>query len=175
MDDIFIPNVIDIEASGFGKGSYPIEVGFITSEKLLKCCLIKPQTAWRNWDDAAQKIHGISREILHEKGKSIKEVALWLNHYLKGQTIYSDAWLNDMCWLGCLYEEAEITQAFRLVSILELLNETERDMWAGVYQTVLQETKLIRHRASSDAKLIQETFIRIKTNNFNKDSYKKLK
>jgi hypothetical protein len=159
---MFTPTIIDIEASGFGKGSYPIEVGFITADKQVKCSLIKPESGWVNWCPEAEKIHGIDRSILIKKGKPIREIASWLNTCLDGQTVYSDAWLNDMCWLGRLYEEAELSQSFRLESILSLLNEAERELWSEIYQCVLTDTKLIRHRASTDAKLIQETYLRIK-------------
>jgi hypothetical protein len=159
---MIIPTIIDIEASGFGRGSYPIEVGFITAEKQVGCRLIKPLKSWQCWCPEAEKIHGITRSVLMEKGKPVIDIALWLNLSLAGQTVYSDAWLNDMCWLGRLFEEAEINQNFRLESILNLLTEEERESWADVYQSVLAETKLIRHRASSDAKLIQETYLKIK-------------
>lgn len=159
---MFTPTILDIEASGFGKGSYPIEVGFITSDKQLQCTLIKPEAGWTGWCVEAEKIHGIKRSILVEKGKPIRDVASWLNTCLDGQTVYSDAWLNDMCWLGRLYEEAELCQSFRLESLLSLISEEEREIWAEVYQSVLAETKLIRHRASTDARLIQETYLKIK-------------
>ena len=61
-----------------------------------------------------------------------------------------------------LFEEAEVTQAVKLESLLSLLTEDEREQWAEMYQLVLSETKLIRHRASTDAKLIQETYIKLK-------------
>jgi len=157
-----IPTIIDVEASGFGKGSYPIEVGFITADKQLRCSLIKPEPSWVSWCPEAEKIHGINRHILLTKGKPIRDIARWLNSCLEGQTVYSDAWLNDMCWLGRLFEEAEINQSFRLESLLSLLDEADRESWAAVYQSVLTETKLIRHRASTDAKLIQETYLKIK-------------
>lgn len=166
---MFIPTIIDLEASGFGKGSYPIEVGFITSENELGCCLIKPVTSWVNWDKSAEKIHGIDRSILEQKGKQIDEVALWLNDTFKGQTIYTDAWMNDMCWLGLLYEEADISQNFKIESLLSLLTEEEREIWTTTYQSVLAQSKLIRHRASNDAKLIQKTYLKIKQISFHED------
>ncbi len=159
---MFIPTIIDIEASGFGKGTYPIEVGFITPNKELGCTLIKPEKHWTCWNPDAEKVHGIDRDILVEKGKPITEVALWLNKNLHGQIVYSDAWMNDMCWLGRLFDEAEVVQSFKLESLLSILSEDERESWAEVFQLILAETKLIRHRASTDAKLIQETYLRLK-------------
>lgn len=159
---MFTPIIIDIEASGFGKGSYPIEVGFITSTQQVGCTLIKPLESWTSWNIEAEKVHGIARSVLIKRGKPIVEVALWLNESFHGETIYSDAWLNDMCWLGRLFDEADVLQSFKLESLLSLLTEDEREKWAENYQEVLSETKLIRHRASTDAKLIQETYLRVK-------------
>ncbi|MFV1872448.1 MAG: hypothetical protein ACMZ64_03840 [Oleiphilus sp.] len=167
---MFTPIIIDVEASGFGKGSYPIEIGFITSEQVLGCSLIKPEDSWTNWDTSAEQVHGISRTLLAQKGKSIQEIAHWLNGLFHGETIYSDAWMNDMCWLGRLFEDAEVLQRFKLESLLSLLTEFEREAWAAEYQSVLAETKIIRHRASNDAKLIQMTYKRIKQKGLQKSS-----
>ena len=66
---------IDIEASGFGAGSYPIEVGFILPDGSSYCSLIIPEDDWKHWDSAAEKVHGITRELLFQHGRSSTEVA----------------------------------------------------------------------------------------------------
>ena len=137
---MFIPTIIDVEASGFGKGSYPIEVGFITSNQQISCSLIKPIEAWSSWNNDVEKVHGIKRELLMTKGKSIHEIATWLNESFNGEVVYSDAWMNDMCWLGCLYDEAEIAQTFKLESILKLLSDDEREAWSQTHQIIINET-----------------------------------
>ncbi|MFO1249856.1 MAG: hypothetical protein U1E77_01625 [Inhella sp.] len=38
-----LPAFIDIEASGFGRGSYPIEVGFVDRDGQLFCTLVQPR------------------------------------------------------------------------------------------------------------------------------------
>jgi len=154
--------VIDIEASGFGRGSYPIEVGFVTSNQVLGCCLIKPVDSWLHWSEEAERLHGIQRSLLKEKGKSLAWVANWLNKNLKGITVYSDAWANDMCWIGKLFDEAEVVQAFKIESILNLLNEKEKEQWTPLYHQVLSDTNAARHRASADALNIQQTYLRLK-------------
>jgi hypothetical protein len=35
--------VIDVEASGFGRGSYPIEVGFVLPDGEAVCTLVRPR------------------------------------------------------------------------------------------------------------------------------------
>ena len=158
------PYVIDIEASGFGRGSYPIEVGFVTDNQALGCCLIQPIDSWLHWSEEAERLHGIQRSLLKEKGKSLTWVAQWLNTNLNGITAYSDAWANDMSWLGKLFDEAEVVQAFKIESILDLLNEEEKEQWTPLYRQVLSETNTQRHRASSDAVNIQQTYLRLKKN-----------
>jgi len=158
----FKPCVIDLEASGLGRGSYPIEVGFVTPTQALGCCLIKPIVQWTHWNDEAENLHGINRSLLDEKGKEIVWVAQWLNENLRGTTVYSDAWANDMSWLGKLFDEAEIPQSFQIESILSLLNEEEKEQWTPLYHQVISETCTKRHRASTDAMNIQQTYIRLK-------------
>lgn len=163
-DECFKPCVIDIEASGFGRGSYPIEVGFVTADLSLGCCLIKPIDAWQHWCEKAENLHGIQRSLLKETGKSITWVAHWLNKNLNGLTVYSDAWANDMSWLGKLFEEAEVIQRFKIDSILNLLSEEEKEQWTPMYHQVVAETNIGRHRASADALNIQQTYFRLKMN-----------
>ena len=164
-ESMFIPTIIDLEASGFGKGSYPIEVGFITANQDISCSLIKPAESWTSWNIEAEKVHGIKRELLNTKGISIYEIATWLNETFKGDVIYTDAWMNDMCWLGRLYDEAEISQTFKLESILKLLSDEERECWSQTHEIIINESNLKRHRASTDAKIIQETYLRLKSIN----------
>ncbi len=159
---IELPAIIDIEASGLGRGSYPIEIGFVTASGDVGCTLIKPVSNWNHWDASAASLHGISQSILLEHGKAVDDVALWLNEVLKGNVVYSDGWGNDMSWLGKLYEEASQPQLFQIKSILDLLTEEEREVWSTVLDKVVGEAGLTRHRASSDARLIQETYRRIK-------------
>lgn len=157
-----LPTIIDIEASGLGRGTYPIEVGFITSEGQTGCTLVKPEVHWTHWSSEAESLHGITRTLIEEKGKSIEVVAAWLNESLAGQTVYSDGWVNDMCWLGQMFDEAGMPQTFRVESLLSLLSIEERELWTPVHDQIIQETGLKRHRASSDAKMIQDTYAQIK-------------
>ena len=78
-----IPCIIDIEASGFGSHSYPIEIGFITPEGKRYCSLIKPHRRWTHWDQNAESVHKISRTTLQEHGKPAHLVARELNENLK--------------------------------------------------------------------------------------------
>ena len=156
------PGVLDIEASGFGVGSYPIEVGFVLPDGQSYCTLIRPAPNWLHWDPQAQKVHGISQQMLATHGRSVQEVAQELNDRLQGRTLYTDAWLHDYTWLATLYEAAEQVPAFRLDDLRSLFTETEATHWHVVKKQVATELKLQRHRASSDARILQSTLIRLR-------------
>jgi hypothetical protein len=157
-----LPTIIDIEASGLGRGTYPIEIGFINGAGEVGCNLIKPEPHWTVWHQDAERLHGLSREILLTKGKPIVWIADWLNENFSSQTIYSDGWMNDMCWMGRLFDEAERTQRFKIESLLALLDNDERDRWTPVHDQIIKDANLTRHRASSDAKMIQDTYAKLK-------------
>lgn len=157
-----LPTIIDIEASGFGRGSYPIEIGFVTSAGQTYCTLIRPEPDWQHWDESAGSVHGISRPLLDEHGKGAQEVAWQINEQLRGQDVYSDGWANDYSWLGMLFDSVDSFPAFRLKNVRELLNEDEAGRWHQIKAKVEAELELRRHRASSDARLIQETLRQIK-------------
>jgi hypothetical protein len=48
------PPVLDIEASGFGRDSFPIEVGYVLGNSESFCCLIRPAPEWTHWDATAE-------------------------------------------------------------------------------------------------------------------------
>ncbi len=155
------PIIIDIEASGFGKGSYPVEIGLVLPEGSRHCYLVAPARNWRHWDKEAEEVHGISRDVLEAHGRPVQDVAWRLNELLKNKVVYSDAWSFDMSWLGKLFDAANMQQSFRVADIAELIDEQQRDRWGQVKQQVVEELGLRRHRASGDARILQETWRRV--------------
>src|ERR1700709_1006045 len=89
------PAILDMEASGFGKDSYPVEVGFVLPDGKAFCTLIKPAPEWTHWDSAAQALHHITRELAVRRGHEPIEVARALNRQLAGRVVYSDGWMHD--------------------------------------------------------------------------------
>lgn len=152
------PLVIDVEASGFGVGSYPIEVGVAMPDGKVRCMIVCPEPEWQHWDDKAQALHGISREILLEHGSPVRVVAEQLNEWLEGETVYSDAWGNDSSWLALLFDAAGITQRFKLESLRALLSDLQVSRWHETKEKVASEIDCQRHRASHDARVIQQTY-----------------
>ena len=153
-----LPAIMDIEASGFGAGSYPIEVGYITEEGDKFCCLIKPHVSWKHWDDEAEELHGISRHMLKESGRDIAWVARELNRRLGNKTLYSDGWVVDSAWINELFYRAAVTPMFRLSSLEMILSEAQMSQWHTVKDKLHAESVEGRHRASVDAQIIQTTY-----------------
>ncbi|MCG8552311.1 MAG: hypothetical protein MI799_18060 [Desulfobacterales bacterium] len=157
---MFRPLILDVEASGFGCESYPIEIGLALEKENRYCSLIMPSDHWTHWDMAAQDIHHISREILMNYGKPPDHVARELNRILNGLTVYSDGWVTDKPWVTRLFSEAGIRQAFTLSPLECILTEPQMEIWHATKENILSAMALTRHRACSDALIIQETFFR---------------
>ena len=156
------PIILDIEASGFGSGSYPIEIGVAMPDGALHVWLIKPMEDWTHWQESAESVHGISRDQLLAEGQCSRLVADELNELLEGKTVYSDGWGVDRTWLALMFYEAHVLQGFKLDSIYGLLTESELDRWGEQRDEVLRLTGMVPHRAGTDALVIQQTFIHIK-------------
>ena len=160
LDTEAIPVILDVEASGLGRGSYPIEVGFVLADQSCHCMLIKPHAEWTDWDQRAERLHGIQRAQLQQFGVEIKSAAQRLNAALRGMTVYSDAWGNDQTWLALLFEYADTVPAFKLQTLRALLGDAQLEVWMQTKQRVQQELALGRHRASNDARILQQTYLR---------------
>lgn len=146
---------LDIEASGFGRHSYPIEVGYVREDGQAWCTLIRPQPDWTHWDEAAERLHGISREALARHGRPADAVARQLNEALAGRTVYCDGWARDYAWLGALYEAAGCTPSFRLETVQRLLDDHARPRLDPALQRLRAAGQVQRHRASGDARVLQ--------------------
>ena len=150
-----LPTILDIEASGFGRGSYPIEIGFSGEGGAPFCSLILPETDWLHWDEGAEALHGISRELLARRGRPARWMAEQLNERLRGQVVYCDGWGHDYTWLARLYEAVGMRLSFKLDDLRGLLSEDEAQRWKGVTEAVRERLQIKRHRASSDARVLQ--------------------
>lgn len=154
------PFIIDVEASGFGARSYPIEVGLAMEDGQKFCTLILPAPDWDHWDDEAEKVHRVPRDILETYGKPMVEVAEELNRLLEGKTVYTDGWVVDKPWLTTLFHEAGVPMSFTISALEMILSEAQMAAWHDTKDKVIDELDLKRHRASFDAVIIQETYKR---------------
>ena len=154
--------MLDIEASGFGPGSYPIEVGFVLADGQTCCSLIRPAPPWTHWDAAAERVHRIPLATVIRHGRDVVEVATRLNERLQGLTVYCDGGTQAHVWLGVLFEAAGLTPSFRLDDLRTLLTAQEAAFWSVVKTQVTTEMRLQRHRASANAKILQHTLLRLR-------------
>lgn len=164
MDDSSIPIVIDIEASGFGQGSYPIEIGIVMPNGTAFCYLIQPYDDWIHWEQEAEQLHGLSRKTAERFGMNGEYVARQLNKHLEGQTVYSDAVSHDTSWLAALFEQSGVPQGFQLADLASITSDEQKMIWDQTREQVLNESGLKRHRASADARVIQTTWLKTCSN-----------
>jgi hypothetical protein len=155
------PTILDVEASGFGRRSYPIEIGFVLPDGNSGCTLVRPEPTWTHWDPDAQRVHGIARRTVERSGRPAREVAGWLNDHLRGQTVYCDGWAHDYAWLGLLFDAAGLRPAFRLEHLRRLMSDDQAARWHAVLAAVRGESQLARHRASADARVLQAALLRL--------------
>ena len=156
------PIIIDIEASGFASEAYPIEVGLVLEDGKTYCSLIAQPEEWTYWDDEAEKVHRVARDILETYGRPIEEVAGTLNEMLNGKTAYSDGWEVDNPWLSSLFWKAEMAKSFRFSTLEMIISDNQFKTWHDAKDSVLEEMDANRHRASLDAVVIQKTYMRTK-------------
>ena len=157
--DRALPIILDVEASGFGRGSYPIEIGLAFPDGSTEAYLIHPAPDWSHWDPDAEAVHGIDRQELLVHGRSVVEVAALLNARLAGNCVYSDAWSFDSSWVARLFDSAGFAQNFRIDTIRVLLDEAEIAAWQTARDIVDGGHGPMVHRAAPDARRLQLTVL----------------
>lgn len=149
-----LPIVLDCEASGLGKDSYPIEVGIAFDDGSVESFLIKPHHDWTFWDLDAEKIHNIKREEL-ESGYSLYEAASFLNSQLRGCMVYSDCVEYEIFWIDRIFKELNIFRAFEIESLFAI-DDFDHQRFTSEKNSLYSKT--IRHRAGNDAKVLQTAY-----------------
>lgn len=150
---------IDVEASGLGPHSWPIEVGWVFETGDPRSMLIKPADSWSMtaWEKPAEKLHGISPSNLVTDGRDPIESALILNAALGDAQVYSDAPDYDSFWLFRLYDAAGVRPNYRLNDLGDLL----RPIWPREPKELVELASIGAphvHRAAQDAKHLQEMY-----------------
>lgn len=153
------PVILDIEASGFGAGSYPVEIGYVDTKGEVWSAQVQPHSDWLHWDKEAEKLHQQSRQSLEAHGQTAQEIAAHLNRVFAGQTVYTDGWYQDFVWLHSLYEAAGLTPRFKLEDLSVTLTPEQQAVWHETKQAVRDRFALQQHRASTDAKVLQLTWL----------------
>ncbi|MGC3875090.1 hypothetical protein ACPF7Z_17705 [Halomonas sp. GXIMD04776] len=156
-----LPILLDVEASGFGRGSYPIEIGLARADGSTCAFLVQPLPEWIHWDPKAELLHGISRNRLQREGHPSVKVARWLNDELGTSGIaYSDSWGYDNTWISLLFYHAGVLPRFRVEALRRLLSDVQLAQWKRVKEALIEERGIQRHRAGEDARLLQLTYLR---------------
>jgi hypothetical protein len=150
--------VIDVEASGLGPGTYPIEVawGFADNDQA-DSFLISPADDWLIngvWTDEAEQLHQISISELISSGKSVHDVAQALNAALAGCRVLTDNPAIDADWLRLLFDAAGMEPAFLLEDFEAALPQV---LPPGYYIAAMEEAARrfpISHRAAGDVRYL---------------------
>ncbi len=162
MSAIEPPWIIDVEASGFGPDSYPIEIGLALASGRRYCSLIRPPSDWVHWTTEAESYHHLCRDTLFDHGQPVEMVVGHLNRLLGERTVYSDGWVVDKPWVIKLFHRAGVRMSFRLSPLEMILSEAQMEIWHQVKEDIVAELKIDRHRASNDALIIQQTYLTTK-------------
>jgi hypothetical protein len=104
---------IDLEASGLGPSSFPVELGVALPERApdgvwevtLRSWLIRPERSWLEradaWDPVAEQIHGLPLSRLQDEGLPLPQVVEEMDALLAGRTVHADTGRHgsDAGWL----------------------------------------------------------------------------
>lgn len=93
---------LDFEASSLSKQSYPIEVGWVFEDGAGEAHLIRPAPGWTDWDDRAEVVHHISRQMLEREGEPHDLVWERMLPLFERSTVVASAPSWDGHWLSML-------------------------------------------------------------------------
>ncbi|WP_067735247.1 3'-5' exonuclease [Novosphingobium naphthalenivorans] len=155
------PALIDFEASclpEYGR-SFPIEVAVARMDGRNHAWLIRPAKAWEYWDwsEEAEKLHGISRELLDCEGLPPAQVVAEMAEFVHDCQVYADADLDEY-WLEVLCQAAGTKLPFPVRYLGELMKRrgyTRPQVVAALEEAKRQLPK--EHLAREDAKRLALT------------------
>lgn len=150
---------VDVEASGLGPHSWPIEVGWAFASETPRSMLIKPADNWSMtaWEKAAESLHRLSPMQLLAEGHSPIETALVLNAALAEADVYSDAPDYDSFWLFRLYDAAGVKPNYQLRDLADLLTPLWPDDPQELVAAATQQAPHT-HRAAEDVRHLQAMY-----------------
>lgn len=142
---------LDLEASGLGQASWPIEAGWCFLTGKPSAMLIAPHEDWPDaaWDPAAEDLHGIDLKKLQRSGKPVGEVCNAMNEALKGARVFSDAPDWDGFWLYRLFSAAKARQQFQLCDFADLFENVSPERFRKAKE-IAQKEAPHSHRAAAD-------------------------
>jgi hypothetical protein len=150
--------IIDIEASGLHKGSFPIEIGWANAPDGRSGSALIAVHGWLtdhgNWDPDAEAIHGLTRNYLSEHGLDANTAAQRVMAVLDGRLIFSSDPDYDQRWLNELLDEAGWPQPRPVVFSTKALLIALCGNSDGAGEVMARATAMSchSHRAEPDAK-----------------------
>ena len=130
---------IDLEASSLSQSSFPIEVGWVDEGGRGESHLIRPTEAWLDaardghaWDAASERLHGLSLDMLVDRGEPHREVAERTMEVMSrpGTIACSDAPGHDAAWLRDLFEASGMRLGIKIHELHEQLGLACRPLLA---------------------------------------------
>lgn len=115
--------LIDVEASGLMKGSFPVEVAWDIDGLSVKDMIINPDGVWdvSRWDADAEAMHGLPLSSLRREGRHPRIVAGRLNAAFSGRIVLSDSPTHDEKWLTQLHSITGVSKSYQVESVGKLL------------------------------------------------------
>ena len=134
------PRFVDLEASGFSRGSYPISIAWNDDQGTIERLLIDPSgvASWgdEDWSVDAESVHGLDRERLRKNGWPPDYVVDRLIASVPSGELYSDAPDFDERWLDRLFAAVGVPRPFTVHHVddllLPLLVRPGELQWQGV-------------------------------------------
>lgn len=146
---------VDLEASGLGPGSWPIEVGLAKLHAdgsiSIDVSLVRPHPTWDEtcWNLESAQVHNIPRATL-DRAEDPAEVALWVHHLIGDSLAVSDAPEFDGRWLAKLFATRDPAPHVRLWDFDQAVAEAfTRQAVERVYRSL--DATPAPHRAGDDA------------------------
>lgn len=134
---------LDFEASSLADRSHPIEVAWVFQNGRHESHLIAPAPNWTDWDDEAEAIHHITREMLAAEGEPHDEVARRMVEALSGHDLFASAPSWDGKWLSTLLRSAGLPRhELRLKDTDDALRETAIEILSAVFSGPRLETEV---------------------------------
>ena len=168
-----MPWFLDCEASSLSDSSYPVEIAWSDSKGKIESHLINPYLYPENytdWDDSAQRVHGLTRAYLADHGEDPKFIAERLNSILATKIVFSDAPDFDAFWCDRLFEAFGIERKFEFNHFENILKELLPDEYwlidkatghtyiSALYRQARDQCGLVRHRAANDVAFMVELY-----------------
>ncbi len=149
--------VIDIEASGFGNDSYPIEFAWGNSRLGIDSFLINPASLvdWTHWSVEAEQVHHIARHTLLTEGIDPTQAWTQISELFAVYRVYSDNPPYDAGWLrafSCLGVNTSLIQVHDTGDIIRRHLDDQQNDCDSVEHIYRQAAQISppTHRAASD-------------------------